>query len=95
MQTSHPFDELKSLSVQLDLDVYSEEFSEEIDRRQIYPTYRERFYYPKLRDLPKVDLDLVTDPDSECIYLCGNSLGLQPKSARVHVEKEFDKWAKM
>ena len=95
MQTMHPFEELKSIAAQLGLDVFSEEFSEDIDRRHIYPTHRERFYYPKLKDLPKVDLDLVRNADDECIYLCGNSLGLQLKSARVHVEKEFDKWAKM
>lgn len=26
-------------------------------------------------------------------YFCGNSLGLQPKSARAHVEEVLDKWA--
>ena len=27
-----------------------------------------------------------------CIYLCGNSLGLQPKSTRKNIEKELLKW---
>ena len=26
-------------------------------------------------------------------YFCGNSLGLQPKGARAHVEEVLDKWA--
>lgn len=30
-----------------------------------------------------------------CIYFCGNSLGLQPKSAREYVLAEMDKWAEM
>lgn len=30
---------------------------------------------------------------SEQAYFCGNSLGLQPKSARKHVEEALDKWA--
>ncbi|HVI57699.1 MAG TPA: kynureninase [Luteimonas sp.] len=29
----------------------------------------------------------------EQAYFCGNSLGLQPKSARAHVEEVLDKWA--
>ncbi len=29
----------------------------------------------------------------EMAYFCGNSLGLQPKSARAHVEEVLDKWA--
>ncbi len=30
---------------------------------------------------------------AEQAYFCGNSLGLQPKSARAHVEEVLDKWA--
>lgn len=37
----------------------------------------------------------VVDGNMECIYLVGNSLGLQPKSARVYLEEELDKWAKL
>src|SRR5690606_5518647 len=29
----------------------------------------------------------------EQAYFCGNSLGLQPRSARAHVEDVLDKWA--
>ena len=34
------------------------------------------------------------DPSSECVYLCGNSLGLQPKSAEAEVLEVMDSWAK-
>lgn len=40
------------------------------------------------------DLSLV-DGTKECIYFVGNSLGLQPKTARKYVEEELEKWAKM
>jgi len=30
-----------------------------------------------------------------CIYLCGNSLGLQPKKAHEYVKLEMNKWAEM
>ena len=31
----------------------------------------------------------------DCIYFCGNSLGLQPKQARTLVNQEMDKWQQM
>lgn len=43
---------------------------------------------------PAADPSLV-DGAQDCIYLVGNSLGLQPKRARKYVEEELDKWAKM
>ncbi len=37
---------------------------------------------------------LIPQHDShEMAYFCGNSLGLQPRSARAHVEEVMDKWA--
>lgn len=42
--------------------------------------FRERFYIPR-------------HEGSEVIYLCGNSLGLQPKKAREYVQSELDDWA--
>lgn len=44
--------------------------------------------------LPAADLSLV-DGGEECIYLVGNSLGLQPRTARSYVQEELDKWATM
>ncbi len=94
-ENKHPVDELKDLSKEWGLYFNSESFAVELDKRNFYPTNREKFYYPKLNELPKVDLSLINDPSDECIYFCGNSLGLQPKEARINVEKEFEKWAKM
>jgi len=42
--------------------------------------YRDRFHIPK------------TSAGSDCVYLCGHSLGLQPKSARAYVEQELRDW---
>ncbi len=44
---------------------------------------RDQFAYPQL-----------ADGSGDCIYLCGNSLGLQPLSARAYVNQELDAWAK-
>jgi kynureninase len=45
--------------------------------------FRERFHIPKMAN------------GSDCIYLCGHSLGLQPKSAREYVEQELEDWARL
>ena len=31
-------------------------------------------------------------PENKCIYLCGNSLGLQSKSSTVLIQEELDAW---
>jgi len=43
---------------------------------------RNQFHIPKRKD------------GTECIYLCGNSLGLQPKMARTYVEEVMNDWEK-
>eukprot|EP01036_Dinobryon_divergens_P039961 gene39961-52748_t len=34
-----------------------------------------------------------SSPGNDSIYLCGNSLGLQPTKLREHVEFQLNKWA--
>ena len=54
-----------------------------MDARDPLASYRERFSIPK------------TESGDDCIYLCGHSLGLQPKTARNHVEQELEDWARL
>ncbi len=42
--------------------------------------YRDKFYFPKNK------------ANKEYTYLCGQSLGLQPKTARAYVEQELKDW---
>lgn len=56
------------------------EFAAEMDAQDPLRAYRDRFYMPKHKD------------GSDCLYLCGNSLGLQPKSLRGYVEQELKDW---
>jgi kynureninase len=45
--------------------------------------YRDRFHIPR-------------NPDgSDSVYLCGHSLGLQPKAAREYVEQEMQDWEQL
>lgn len=43
-------------------------------------SYRDRFHIPQFKG-------------KDAIYLCGNSLGLMPRSARDYVNQELDDWA--
>uniref|UniRef100_A0A665T1Y8 Kynureninase n=1 Tax=Echeneis naucrates TaxID=173247 RepID=A0A665T1Y8_ECHNA len=71
----------------------SAEVASYLDKHDQLRHLREDFLVPKIADLPPSDLTLV-DGSAECIYLVGNSLGLQPKKARKYLEEELDKWAK-
>jgi kynureninase len=45
--------------------------------------FRDRFHIP------------TTPAGSDCVYLCGHSLGLQPKSARAYIEQELQDWERL
>ncbi len=57
--------------------------AERLDREDPLAPCRERFHIPKRED------------GEEEIYFCGNSLGLQPKSARRYVDEALEVWARM
>lgn len=54
-------------------------FAQHLDQVDPLRSFRERFYIPEHNGKP-------------LIYLCGNSLGLQPKTARTALEREFNTW---
>jgi kynureninase len=58
-------------------------FAHELDANDPLAQYRERFHYPPAKD------------GHECIYFCGNSLGLQPRTVRAYVEQELKDWAEL
>jgi kynureninase len=60
----------------------SESYAREMDAADSLSHFRERFHFPKVNG-------------KEAIYFCGNSLGLQPKTAKMYLEKELDNWAKL
>ncbi len=59
------------------------QFAIDLDVCDPLASYRDRFFISKTKD------------GQECIYLCGNSLGLQPKSVRGFVEQELKDWAEL
>ena len=61
----------------------TKEFAAAQTARDPLAHFRERFHIPKMPD------------GSDCIYLCGQSLGLQPKSARAYIEQELQDWERL
>ncbi|MGD9562977.1 MAG: kynureninase [Pyrinomonadaceae bacterium] len=55
----------------------------EMDAGDLLAPFRSRFHFPRGVD------------GNEAVYLTGNSLGLQPKTARVYIEQELDDWAEL
>ena len=58
-----------------------EAFARAMDAHDELSSFRERFCIPKNND------------GGEAIYLCGHSLGLQPKTVRDYIEQELRDWA--
>ncbi|MBI1827351.1 MAG: kynureninase [Planctomycetes bacterium] len=60
-----------------------EDFARELDHSDPLARLREEFHIPRATN------------GEPCVYLAGNSLGLQPKAARSIVLEELDQWARL
>ena len=60
-----------------------EEFARQMDAADPLAHFRDRFYFPKTKN------------GRECLYLCGHSLGLQPKSVASYIQQELREWAEL
>ena len=59
------------------------EYAKQQDHQDELSIYRNQFHIP-------------TDKNGkELIYLCGNSLGLQPKSTKAYINQELEDWANL
>jgi len=59
-----------------------EDFAATMDERDPLKEFRDRFLFPR-------------SSDRGFIYLCGHSLGLQPKTAAAYIEQELKDWAQL
>lgn len=59
-----------------------EAFALERDQSDPLWSYRGRFFFPKIAG-------------RECTYLCGHSLGLQPKTVSAFIEQDLKAWAEL
>lgn len=59
------------------------EFAQEMDNKDPLASFRKRFHIPVMSD------------GQDHVYLCGNSLGLQPLSVKGAIQQELDDWGKL
>jgi len=57
------------------------EFATQLDKEDQLSSYRNEFHIPRDKE------------GNELIYLCGNSLGLQPKRTKAYLDQELNDWA--
>lgn len=60
-----------------------EDFALAMDASDPLAHFRSRFCLPK------------AETGEECLYLCGHSLGLQPKTAAAYIDQELEDWANL
>ncbi|CAF0891671.1 unnamed protein product [Adineta steineri] len=89
-----PRDILKSKAEKWQLNMASEEFARKLDQNDLLRHFREEFYYPT-NDSHVQDEKSHANANNECIYLCGHSLGLQPKRVRKWIDVWLNDWAKL
>jgi kynureninase len=56
----------------------------------LYPSFRQEFHIPSNEG---VGANRNLESSKECIYFCGNSLGLQPRRTQALIQGELDIWA--
>ena len=59
---------------------YTRDYAKNLDQNDPLRAFRNEFLFPP-------------HGDGHILYFTGNSLGLQPKSARAHITQELDDWA--
>jgi kynureninase len=57
-------------------------FAQQLDEQDELRSFRDKFYFPQ-------------HEGKNCIYLTGNSLGLQPRTVQAYVQQELNDWSNM
>lgn len=85
------------LPYQDDSRAFTREYAASLDAHDPLSKFRDEFIIPSAKDLKRKTLDpsqASDDPsDARCIYLCGNSLGVQPRNTRKYIEYYLRTWA--
>ena len=77
--------EITQVADRIGVDPLDAALAVELDNGDELSSFRNKFHIPKD----------VSNPEGEAIYLCGNSLGLQPKTVREDIEEELKKWEEL
>lgn len=80
-----------------DIRAFTREYAESLDAQDPLRHFRDEFIIPSKKDLKRKTLNanenIEDSSDPRSIYLCGNSLGLQPRNTRKYLEHYLRTWA--
>ncbi|CAB3992969.1 Kynureninase [Paramuricea clavata] len=88
-----PTAKLLELNNKSALNIFHEDFAKYLDDCDPLKEFRNEYYIPKNSDIPLADFIKLINPEEPCVYLCGHSLGLQPKTTKKYIDDELQKWA--
>lgn len=72
----------------------SEAFARELDSKDELSSLREEFFIPTRESMAGKTKPAIAQPEGEkCVYLAGNSLGLQPRNVHKYISEELEDWA--
>jgi kynureninase len=81
----------------MDTDIFTEDYARRQDQQDPLRHFRTNFVIPSKADLARNDIAPSSSggPGSNApsVYLCGNSLGLQPTLTRKYMQQYLDTWA--
>jgi kynureninase len=80
----------------VDISAHSKEYAESLDSQDPLRHLRNEFIIPSEADLKRPTLasaDPEEAPSPSCIYLCGNSLGLQPRRTKERISSFLTAWS--
>ena len=69
-------------------EIATTEFAESLNQADELNDLRDEFLFPRTEETAKI-----RESGTRSVYLCGNSLGLQPRRTREYVTNELDRWA--
>ncbi|KAI4749178.1 kynureninase [Aureobasidium sp. EXF-12298] len=76
------------------VDLFSESYAESQDEQDPLLSFRSQFIIPTISDLHSKTLTPSSqDQPQQCTYLCGNSLGLQPRLTSQYQQNYLQTWA--
>ncbi|KAG8432290.1 hypothetical protein GDO86_016799 [Hymenochirus boettgeri] len=91
---SSPLITLERIASQLGCSLHDEKLALHLDEIDDLKHFRNYFHIPKIKDIPSSDQSSINGTE-DCVYFCGNSLGLLPKKVKTYIDEELEKWSKM
>ncbi|XP_065899967.1 kynureninase-like, partial [Dysidea avara] len=74
------------------LEINDDRFAQLLDDRDPLKFLRGQFHVPTVSEVLDNKVTEGVDGSKKCVYLAGNSLGLQPKGTQQLVLEELEKW---